>query len=114
MKRIFKFSFFLLSVIIFNLICINHTESMQVTVREIPTYFSSNSNVDGGFDYEEWIDDTKKDVNNDGYIDALDLTELKKILLEPIDPESLIGDTNDSGEIDIRDLIYLKKYLSEN
>lgn len=86
----------------------------NVIQYSMATYLSSALSDGGGFDFEEWMDHTKKDVNGDGNIDALDLIEVKKILLEPIDPDSLVGDTNDNGKVDIRDLVYLKRYLSEN
>lgn len=52
------------------------------------------------------IDEEAADLNVDGKIDALDLTELRKVLLSGGD-----ADINGDGVTDVCDLVRLKKYL---
>ena len=62
---------------------------------------------------EEW-NVTAGDANNDGTIDAVDLSVLKKYLLTGIKTFYKSGlDANETNGIDIRDLVSLKKKLSD-
>ena len=114
MKKIIL-TFTLLFIVLVSFTYINSDfKPFTVTQYSLAAHFNSNSSVGGGFDFEEWIDHTKKDINSDGTINAIDLSEMKKILLGKVVYDDLTGDTNDNNVVDIRDLIYLKRYLSDN
>lgn len=90
-----------------------NTDKLASTARYFP---NSAFSLDGNMTlYAIWKDGSTcllGDVNNDGSVDALDLSRLKKKLVDSSVWVSEFADINSSGSIDATDLILLKKFLS--
>ena len=58
-------------------------------------------------------ENSSADVNCDGFIDALDLAELRKLLITDKTPfrTTDIGDVNCDGRVNVCDLVHLKRYF---